>query len=311
MDTRSAMLARFGQDLWVADGGLETELVFHDGRDLPLFASFPLVMDDEGRARLDRYFAGYADAAARLGMGFGLDTVTWRASHGWGAQMGIDAAGMEAVNRAAVALARDFRGRRGGRFVVNGLIGSMGDGYVAGTMTAAAAEAYHAPQIRALAAAGAEMGTVMTMTTAAEAIGVTRAAGAARLPFVTGLTLETDGRLPSGETLAEAIAAVDTATDGWPMWYLINCAHPDHFRHILRGDWTHRIGAVRANASRLSHAELDACTTLDAGDPAEFGRLCADLRTLLPGLRVLGGCCGTDLRHIAAVGAACCGRRAA
>jgi homocysteine S-methyltransferase len=308
-NARERLLSRLGQELWLAEGGLETELVFHDGIDLPCFAAFTLLDSDEGRARLARYYDGFLDMTERLGRGFVMDSQTWRASHGWGAKMGLSAGRIAEINAESVAFLQGLRAGRGtqaGRILVNGVVGPSGDGYAPETqMTVAKAWDYHQPQIDALAAAGVDMATAMTMTHVEEAIGVTEAARAAGLPFACSFTVETDGRLPSGMDLGEAICRVDDATGGWPVWFGVNCAHPDHFRERLTGDWVARIGALRANASRKSHAELDAAEELDAGDPEELGRDYAGLVRVLPGLRVVGGCCGTDLRHVSAIGHAC------
>src|SRR5215207_547764 len=218
---------------FLADGGLETSLVFLDGVELPAFAAFPLLADEEGRQRLRRYFAPYLELAARRGAGFVLDTPTWRANADWGPRLGYDADGLARVNRDAVRFARELRRAAGAapaQIVVNGVIGPRGDGYVAGErMTAAEAAGYHALQAEAFAAAGADMLTAVTMTYEEEAIGIARAAAAAGLPCAISFTVETDGRLPSGQELGAAIAAVDAATEGYPAYYMINCAHPTHF----------------------------------------------------------------------------------
>jgi homocysteine S-methyltransferase len=190
--------------------------------------------------------------------------------------------------------------------VINGVIGPRGDGYVVdATMSASEAAAYHGLQARAFAEAGAHMISAITMTYAEEAIGVTRAATAVNVPVVISLTVETDGRLPSGQALGDAITQIDVATDGGPAYYMLNCAHPSHFRTQLdvAAGWTTRIKGVRANASRRSHEELDAATELDRGDIAELAQLYAALQTGLD-LRVVGGCCGTDDEHIGAIAAA-------
>ncbi len=312
---RERMLARIGKQLWLTEGGLETELVFHDGINLPCFAAFTLLESDAGRERLARYATEYLDAAAELGRGHIMDTHTWRASHGWGAKMGLSAKRIAEINAESVRLlksVRSLRGMQANAILINGVVGPSGDGYAPDRqMSVAEAQAYHQPQLTALAAARVDLATAMTMTHVEEAIGVTLAARAARLPFVCSFTVETDGQLPSGMALEEAIARVDTATSGWPMWFGINCAHPDHFSDELTGGWVARIGALRANASRKSHAELDCMEELDAGDPVELGQDYAELLRLLPGLRVVGGCCGTDLRHVMAIGGACTHRKAA
>ncbi len=297
-------------DILLTDGGLETTLIFHDGIDLPDFAAFPLVNSDAGRDTLRRYYRSYADIARRLDVGIVLETPTWRASADWGTRLGYGPAELAAANAAAVDLLREIRAEYepATTVVFSGNLGPRGDGYDVGTkMTVAEAEAYHHPQIATFASAGADLVTVLTMNYVEEAIGLVRAAVAEVMPVVVSFTVETDGNLPSGQPLGAAIEAVEEATDGYPPQYGINCAHPDHLERVLAegGDWRERVGLLRANASRMSHEELDNSEELDAGDPAELGQQYADLRRQLPNLVVLGGCCGTDDLHVAAIGAAC------
>ncbi len=300
---------RFGTGLWLTDGGLETAMIFLEGLDLPHFASFTLLNTAAGQDALQRYYTSYLDEAKTLKAGFVLDTVTWRASAGWGKVMGLTAAKMDQVNRTAVAYAKRLQADRQGngqRVLINGVIGPHGDAYAPDQiLSAKAAETYHRRQIKVLAAAGVDLISAMTLSSPDEAIGIAQAAQAVDQPVTLSFTVETDGRLISGMTLQEAIRRTDEATQGAPLWYGINCAHPDHFRGVLSGDWVHRIGSVRANASRLSHAELDEAAELDAGNIAELARDYEQLLPLLPGLRVVGGCCGTDLRHLSAIGRRC------
>ena len=303
LDQTSTLFTRFGDRLFLTDAGLETSLIFNDGMDLPHFASFPLLRTMDGRQALERYFNGFLDEAAALDLGFVLDTVTWRASAGWGARMGWSPADIDAVNREAVAFAQGLRADRAGDIVINGVIGPHGDAYAPDVvLTPAMAEVYHQRQIAVLAEAGAEMLSAMTISSTGEGIGIAQAARKSGLPVVLSFTVETDGHLIGGQTLADVIAATDDATAGYPAWYGINCAHPDHFATELSADPAGRIGSIRANASRLSHAELDDAAELDAGDPAELAQDYVRLKQLSPGLRVLGGCCGTDLRHVSAIG---------
>lgn len=291
---------------FVTDGGLETTLVFHDGIDLPHFAAFPLLGTDEGREALSRYYAPYLDIARRHGTGIVLDTPTWRASLDWGARLGYDPEALADLNRRAVAFVADLATVWPDVTVVrNGVLGPRGDGYVVGaTMSPEEAASYHGLQARAFADAGAEMVTAVTMTYAEEAVGIVRAATLAGLPAVVSFTVETDGRLPSGESLPDAVEAVDRATDGAAAYFMVNCAHPTHFAGALTGGaWLDRVQGIRANASKLSHAELDEADELDIGDIDELADDYADLRRRLPGLAVIGGCCGTDHRHIDAVAA--------
>jgi len=289
---------------WIADAGLETVMIFFEGLDLPHFASFFLLDSQEGRAALTRYFDKFLPVARDGGSGLVLDTATWRANMGWAAAMGLDAAAIRDANLRAVAFARDYRTMNettGLPILVNGVLGPLGDGYVVGTaVTAAAAEKLYAAQIAVLAEAGVDLISAVTMTYPALAIGAARAAARDGLPHVISFTLETDGCLPNGQTLQAAIAEVDAATGGSPLFYMVNCAHPTHFQHLLTGEWVKRIGGIRANASRMSHAELDVMTELDDGDPDEFGALYRDLGAVLPNLRLIGGCCGSDHRHVGA-----------
>jgi homocysteine S-methyltransferase len=300
----------------LTDAGIETVLIFQDGIALPEFASFVLLESQQGRASLLRYFRRYLELAADTPeAGFVLESPTWRAGVDWGAKLGFDATAMRRINRNAIALMREleseYSARIDGPIVVSGCIGPRGDGYIAGApMTHADAERVHRPQVEALAAAGADMITAITMTTSAEAIGVARAAARAGRPSAISFTVETDGRLPSGEPLRMAIDAVDAdaaeAGRAPPAYFMLNCAHPSHFAHVLDelGERRLRLHGLRANASRLSHAELDAATELDSGDPHELGDDYARLKASLPALNVIGGCCGTDHRHIAAMAAA-------
>jgi S-methylmethionine-dependent homocysteine/selenocysteine methylase len=295
----------------LTDGGLETWLVFLEKVALPCFAAFPLVLDEAGRERLGSYFRPYLQTAKERGVGFILDTPTWRANADWGDRLGYSAPMLASINRQSVAMAaalRDVFDSKQSPVVVNGVLGPRGDGYHAGVrMDEAEAEYYHRAQIESFRDTEADMVSAITMTYSAEAIGISRAAKACGLPVAISFTVEVDGRLPSGETLAEAIEGVDAATSGSPAYYMVNCAHPTHLADLpdINAPWRDRVRGLRANASVLSHAELDAATALDPGDPAELGRQYRTLRGQMPRLSVLGGCCGTDHRHIYAICEAC------
>ncbi len=304
---RESLLQRVGNKLWLTDGGLETTMVFHESLDLPYFSSFPLLDHPEGRNSLTRYFDQALETAKALGLGFVLDTTTWRASAGWGAVMNLTPDAVQRANHEAVAFSKSLcRDRPDQDILLNGIVGPHGDAYAPDSvLTADEAMAYHAPQIAILAEAGVDMVTAMTISSTGEAIGIARASQEAGLPVALSFTVETDGRLISGKSLEAAVLETDRATEGFPAWYGINCAHPEHFQRVLKGDWVQRIGVLRANASRKSHSELDESSELDAGDPDELGHQYAALQSLLPGLRVIGGCCGTDVRHIRAMGKEC------
>jgi S-methylmethionine-dependent homocysteine/selenocysteine methylase len=296
---------------YVTDGGLETDLIFHFGADLPEFAAFPLVEDEEGRVLLTRYYDGYAAIAAKAGVGLLLEAPTWRANPDWAEKVGYDLAALDRVNRASVELMQGLREKYERELgltevKVGGLTGPRGDGYVAGEdADPDEAAEYHAHQARAQTAAGADLMTALTFTGAGEAIGFVRAVRDSGVPVAVGFTVETDGRLPDGTTLRDAIARVDAAAA--PDYYVVNCAHPTHVGPGLASEdgsyglWLSRIEGLRPNASRMSHAELDEAPELDEGDPADLAARSDDLRAHLPNLRVVGGCCGTDSRHVAAL----------
>lgn len=286
----------------LTDGGIETVLLFKDGFDLPCFAAFPLLEQEAGRAALRRYFEPFLDTAQELGLPFVLDTATWRANPDWGAQLGYDLDALAAVNRDAVQFARELAEGRT-QVTINGSVGPRGDGYVVGDqMTAEQAMEYHAWQIGVLREAAVERITALTLCYPEEAVGVVRAAATLGVPVVAGFTVETDGRLPTGDSVAEAIDQVDEATGGAAEFFIINCAHPTHIAAGI-GDARaiERVGGLRVNASALSHAELDEAEELDEGDPALLARDNAALRDGLPSIQLLGGCCGTDHRHVAAI----------
>jgi S-methylmethionine-dependent homocysteine/selenocysteine methylase len=291
-------------DLFLTDGGLETTLIFHRGRDLPEFAAFDLLKDETGIEELRRYYVSYLELAKEHDAGFVLESPTWRASPRWAEAIGYSASELDKANRRAIALMAELRDRYEGDvspIVISGNIGPQDDGYdPKEKLSADQASHYHSTQIGTFADTEADMATALTMTYVDEAIGVTRAAQQAGLPVAISFTLETDGRLPSGQPLGEAIEDTDAATDAAPAYYMINCAHPTHFEDALdrNEQWARRIRGLRANASTRSHAELDEATQLDDGDPEDLGVRYAQLRDRLPELNVLGGCCGTDDRHV-------------
>jgi S-methylmethionine-dependent homocysteine/selenocysteine methylase len=298
--TTSPLLSR---GPFVTDGGLETDLIFHHGADLPEFAAFPLVDDEAGRDLLRRYYDGYADVARKAGRALLLETPTWRANPDWAARVGYDLASLDRVNRASVDLIREQQDAYSdlSDVLLVGAMGPRGDGYVAGdTPDPDEAADYHSHQIGSLAAAGVDLVSAVTLTSPQEAVGVVRAARDADVPVAVSFTVETDGRLPDGTTLRAAVEAVDA--DGGPDWFLVNCAHPTHIAPAFDGGvWQERIAGVRPNASTMTHAELDEMEELDEGDLGLLTSSLDALRVQLPSLAIVGGCCGTDARHVAAL----------
>jgi homocysteine S-methyltransferase len=286
-------------------------LIFHEGWILPMFEAFTLLESERGRAALRAYFDQYVPLAIKRQMGFVLESPTWRANPDWSAKIGYDRDALARFNHAAIDLMREVRDTYESEctpIVISGCVGPRGDGYDPGkVMSINEAEAYHNWQVGVLCDAGADFVSAFTMNSINEALGVTRAAQAAQMPCVISFTVETDGRLPTGDSLADAIEAVDAATGRAPAYYMINCAHPTHFEGVLdpHASWMRRLRGLRANSSRRSHAELDNATELDAGDPAELGQQYANLLRRFPHINVLGGCCGTDHRHAECISLAC------
>jgi S-methylmethionine-dependent homocysteine/selenocysteine methylase len=310
MTTYRQHLPQLEGNLFLTDGGIETTLIFQEGLDLPYFAAFHLLKDEAGTEALRRYFTRHAAIAQRNGVGFILESATWRANSDWGEKLGYSTATLAEANCKAIALLHELRSgleTERSPMVISGCVGPRGDGYDPGAiMSPEAAEVYHAVQIKTFAEAGADMVTAITMTNVNEALGVVQAAKAAGMPVVISFTVETDGKLPTGQPLQDAIQEVDAATGRAPAYYMVNCAHPSHFETVLDGQaWMGRLRGIRANASKCSHAELDAATALDDGNPVELGQQYGDLRVQFSQINVLGGCCGTDHRHIEQIARAC------
>ena len=289
----------------LTDGGLETDLIFNHNIELEHFAAFPLVENKAQKNVLKNYYKDYLELAKTYQTGFILESPTWRANLDWGNELGYSEAQLIEVNKEAIALMKELKGQYEkdlSEIHISGQIGPKGDGYVVGgTMSSDEAAKYHNLQVEAFNSAGADMVTAITMTYIDEALGVVLSAQHHKIPVVISFTIELDGNLPSGEGLKEAIEAIDSKTNSYASYYMINCAHPTHFLDILKDDgkWKNRIKGIRANASTMSHEELDECEELDTGDKQLLSQGYEELNKLLPNLKIIGGCCGTDHTHIA------------
>ncbi|WP_417316854.1 homocysteine S-methyltransferase family protein [Emcibacter sp.] len=292
--------------LFLTDGGLETTLIFDNGFDLPEFAAFPLLDTEEGFRALYNYYLNYVQIACDNGMGFVLESPTYKASPNWARALGVSDDDLRRLNHKSIEMLKNIREKfetPESRFVISGNLGPAGDGYNPDQLLSVQqAREYHSVQIGHMAEVGVDMVAAFTLTHAEEAAGVVLAARDHDLPVAISFTLETDGRLPSGQSLREAIEYVDSKTGNGPAYYMINCAHPTHFDFILEGGpWLDRIRGLRTNASTKSHEELEASEELDAGDPQDLGVRHVDLKDRLSNLAVVGGCCGTDHRHVAEI----------
>ncbi len=295
---------------FITDGGINTTLIFQHNIDIPLFASFVLVDTREGRLKLDAYYGEYLELARRFGRGLILDTPTWRANPDWGRKLGYDLDRLAGINAASVEMLTDLRAKSENRnppIVVSGTIGPRGDGYKASIFSAEDAQDYHSHQVACFAESEADMIAAYTLTNVAEAVGIARAAAAFNMPCSISFTVETDGRLIDGTPLGDAITSVDAATGSSPVYYMVNCSHPIHISAGLdpTAPWANRLRGLRANASTETHAALDESGTLDAGDPVDLANRYRDIVRAMPAITVLGGCCGTDCTHIAAICEAC------
>jgi S-methylmethionine-dependent homocysteine/selenocysteine methylase len=301
----SSRLPQLSGERFVTDGGIETDLIHHHGLQLPHFAAFPLVEDAEGQALLERYYGDYASIARRAGVGLFLEAPTWRANPDWGRRVGYTSEELVRANLAAVALLHRLREQHQGslsRVLVGGVVGPRESGWSAGPrIDADEAAAYHGPQVRAFAEAGVDLVSAHTLSEVGEAVGVVRSAREVGLPVAIAFTVEVDGLLATGATLAATVALVDAVAP--PDYFLVNCAHPDHIERAVSipGRWRERVVGLLSNASTQSHAQLEEATVLDEGDPHLLAAAHSRLEPLLPGLSVVGGCCGTDSRHVAAL----------
>jgi len=297
-------LPQLTMSTFMTDGGLETDLIFNHGIDLPEFAAFDLLKNEEGKEVLRKYFLDYLDISKKQCSGFVLEAPTYRANPDWALKIGYSLESLNEINRIAVLELEKIRNdyeNEDFKIAISVCIGPRGDGYSPDNlMSIEMAEEYHSYQIKLVADTNADLVSALTMNYNEEAIGIVKAAKNNNIPVVISYTVETDGKLPSGQSLEEAITSLDKMTDNYVSYYMINCAHPDHFADILNpgSTWVKRIKGLRANASNKSHAELDESETLDVGDKEQLARKYQELKTLLPNLNVIGGCCGTDHTHM-------------
>jgi S-methylmethionine-dependent homocysteine/selenocysteine methylase len=304
-------LPQLANIFFITDGGLETTLIFQEGVELPEFAAFHVLKDEAGCELMRNYFQTFVNIARKYEVGLILESATWRGSPDWFRKLGYSDQDVISVNRKAIELLCDIRDKyetEKSPMVIEGCIGPRGDGYNPKVvMSVEEAQAYHATQIDIISKTNADMVAALTLNYPEEAIGIVRAAKVVGMPIVISFTVENDGRLPTGKTLKEAIEFVDEATQSAPIYYMVNCVHPSILVHILNPEeaWVARIHGIKGNASKKSHAELNESKELDDGNPVEFGEYNRTLLNKLKNLNVLGGCCGTDYRHIEEICKAC------
>lgn len=281
--------------------GIETDLIFNQGIELPGFATFPLLETEEGRSLLKKSYMAQVTLAREMGCGVMFESATWVANRDRAAKLGYGPNRLEQINIDAIQFIRELSDNVGDvPIVLSAQVGPRGDGYKPDHhMDDEEAQLYHSVQMAHLAKAKPDIVSAFTISYPEEAIGIVRAAEHSKLPVAISFTVETDGLLPTGMPLGEALDAVDAATDQYAEYFLINCAHPEHFLPNLNdGPWIERLAGVVVNASRCSHAELDNATELDEGDPQELGTYLGLIKNTYPHMHIFGGCCGADMRHM-------------
>ena len=296
-------LPQLNGDIYLTDAGLETDLIFNKGIEIREFAAHTLLPEESGRKALEDYLKGFLTLANNTDTGLILDSQTWKAHMHWAEDLGASEEDLQSANEDAISLINELRNEYAGNakpIVLNGVVGPRGDAYAPDQLLAVEeARKYHARQLAWLANTDIDMVTALTFTQAGEATGFVLAARDVGLPCVVSFTVETDGNLPTGQSLSSAIEQVDNDSDSYTAYFMVNCAHPDHFSYLLGDEpWARRIKGIRCNASRMSHAELDACEVLDDGNPHELGNQYRQIKDAMPWLNIFGGCCGSDLRHV-------------
>lgn len=299
--------------------GVETFLLFQQEFPLREFCAFEVLEQDRAwQALQDGLLKPAADVAAEYGCGVITDTLTWRASVDYVRKLGYDDSAVATINRRAIeqmrAFVREWQRSSDAAsrtpVILSAEMGPRGDGYARADGDASALLDYHREQVELLAASGVDMITAATLTSVSEAVGIARAARDNAVPLIVSPTIETDGSLPDGTRLGDFVESVDAATGGYPLFYMVNCAHPTHIEPTLaaaaerKAGWLDRFRGLRANASAKSHAELDNSTILDRGDIHSLATAIADLQQRFD-LTVVGGCCGTDAEHLGAIAGAC------
>lgn len=284
------------------NGGLETTLIYKHNLDLPFFSCIDLFKTEETKQIMYDYYLDYVKAAKKYNVPVIIDTPTWRFNKDWAIQSGYNDQQLANRNKEAVDLVRGLKDVYD-NVIISGELGPRYDGYVISEkMTTEEAQQYHSAQVESFSSSNVDIITAATMNYVEEALGVTLAAKSTSTPLVVSFTLSSEGDLPSGMTLKEAIMKVDTISGEYPLHYMINCVHPVYFAELLKKNkdqaWIKRIKGIRPNASSKSHEELDNLGTLDVGDMDELANYCKEIQDSCKHIKLFGGCCGTTVEHI-------------
>lgn len=288
---------------YLSEGGTETEFMYKHGFELPHFAMFPLLDNPKASAKMKDMFRSYLDVAADHNFCALMGGLDYRASPDWGELLGYSPAGLADANLQSIEFLRDVASEYSSDIpetLIQGLIGPRGDAYARNeSITESEAEDYHAVQLETLKKADVDLALAMTFNNIPESVGVARAAAKIGVPLGISLSLDSNSKLNSGPSLADAITTIDKETDQSPEFYLINCSHPLEYEPAIEpGDWVKRIRGVRPNASKMEKIALCKIGHLEDGDPEELGVLCGDLAQRYPHMDIWGGCCGTWNNHL-------------
>jgi len=292
------------RELFLTEGGIETEIIYKHGFELPEFAMFTLLENPRAVGVMRDMFRRQLDVAAEFAMSVLLTGLDYRASPDWGARLGYSQHGLAEINIRAIEFLREIASEyheQIPRILIGGIIGPRGDAYQLNkTITSVEAEDYHAVQLATLKAAKVDFACALTFNNTPEAIGVARAATTIGVPLTVSLTVNSNGRLKSGPTVAEAVKSIDAeAGKSAPAFYMLNCSHPVEFEPALtEGAWLERLRGFRPNASKMEKIALCKLGHLEEGNPVELGRLMGDLARRIPHMDIWGGCCGTGETHL-------------
>lgn len=292
---------------YLTEGGAETEIMYKWGFELPEFAMFTLLDNPEADEVIRNMYRRYFDVAAAHDTGILAMGHDYRASPDWAQKLGYSAADLTRFQHRTMQFLDDVRAEYADRVsdaYITACIGPRGDAYgTGGDISASEAEDYHAVQLGNLEGTAADMAVAATFNNIPESIGVIRAANRMGIPIGVSLTLTPEGRLRSGPTLREAVETIDEVTGGAAEWFGTNCAHPLEFEPALddAGPWLDRLRYVRPNAAKMDKLALCELGHLEDGDPVELGEQMGEVARRFPRADILGGCCGTDERHLSEI----------
>jgi S-methylmethionine-dependent homocysteine/selenocysteine methylase len=292
------------ENVFLTEGGTETEILYRHGFELPEFAMFPLLENPKAVSALQEIYSEQLDVAAQFGLSFMLTGLDYRASPDWGSKLGYSAQGLADANHSSIEFLRDIAKSYKDQIphlLIGGILGPRGDAYSLNReITAESAEDYHAVQLETLKSAKVDFACAMTFNNIPESVGAARAAAKIGVPLSVSLTLDSTFRLKSGPALGEAIVTIDDqAGDEAPDFYLLNCSHPLEYEPAIKNEgWIKRLRGVRPNASKMEKLALCKLGHIEDGDPIELGSQIRSLADRYPHMDIFGGCCGTGKTHL-------------